>query len=598
VGAAVSEAERKTARRRRLSPAGAATAVKQRVQLAFLVLLALLVAVLLTAVLATFNLYRSAEDHYVGFALPLRTAALDVRFQMEQEESGVRGYVITSDRTSLKPYFEGRDGVTQDLQQLARLTKGHPELTARVRKVRREVIALHGFYDRLITFTADSPGGLARAKRELLAAEGLSEQFRETAGLLQDDTTRFVQTTRSSQRATYRRTLATLIVAGGLALVVALALLTKLPERLRRLYASEEEARLQSEQGANAAHALAHVSDAVFLVDDEGTIRFWNAAGEQLFGISAVAAVGKQAVAVVPDYERLVEAAQRRDRFVPVRIEGDERWLTPALSRFEGGSVLTIGDSTAGYVLERTRADFVATASHELRTPLTAVYGGARTLVAHRDSLERGQQERLLRMIEQESEHLVQIVDQLLVSAQLDRGGVHLDESEVDVIALCQGLVDSAQMRALGRNTVMLQTPTSMETLRCDEQLLRQVLVNLVENAVKYSLSGGRVDLIVSDEPSWVRFEVVDEGIGIPPSEQERIFEKFYRLDAAMSRGVGGSGLGLYISREIVMQMGGTLTVHSSPGSGSTFVVVLPRPDEAPKAVPEAAVSGSADGGA
>ena len=153
-------------------------------------------------------------------------------------------------------------------------------------------------------------------------------------------------------------------------------------------------------------------------------------------------------------------------------------------------------------------------------------------------------------------------------------------------------------MRALGRNTVMLQTPTSMETLRCDEQLLRQVLVNLVENAVKYSLSGGRVDLIVSDEPSWVRFEVVDEGIGIPPSEQERIFEKFYRLDAAMSRGVGGSGLGLYISREIVMQMGGTLTVHSSPGSGSTFVVVLPRPDEAPKAVPEAAVSGSADGGA
>jgi len=407
-----------------------------------------------------------------------------------------------------------------------------------------------------------------------------------------------VQTTRSSQRATYRRTLATLIVAGGLALVVALALLTKLPERLRRLYASEEEARLQSEQGANAAHALAHVSDAVFLVDDDGTIRFWNAAGEQLFGISAVAAVGKQAVAVVPDYERLVEAAQRRDRFVPVRIEGDERWLTPALSRFEGGSVLTIGDSTAGYVLERTRADFVATASHELRTPLTAVYGGARTLVAHRDSLERGQQERLLRMIEQESEHLVQIVDQLLVSAQLDRGGVHLDESEVDVIALCQGLVDSAQMRALGRNTVMLQTPTSMETLRCDEQLLRQVLVNLVENAVKYSLSGGRVDLIVSDEPSWVRFEVVDEGIGIPPSEQERIFEKFYRLDAAMSRGVGGSGLGLYISREIVMQMGGTLTVHSSPGSGSTFVVVLPRPDEAPKAVPEAAVSGSADGGA
>jgi two-component system, OmpR family, phosphate regulon sensor histidine kinase PhoR len=594
----VSQAERKAAHRRRLSPAGAAPAVKQRVQLAFLVLLALLAAVLITAILATFNLYRSAEDHYVGFALPLRTAALDVLFQMEREESGVRGYVINQNRQSLDPYFDGRSRVMHDLEELATLTKGHPKLATRLGEVRSQVTALHGFYDRLIVFTADSPAGSARARREVLGAEKLAERFRRTAGLLQDDTNRFVQQTRSSQRATYRRTLATLIVAGGLALVVAVALLMKLPERLRRLYASEEEARLQAEQGANAAHALAHVSDAVFLVDDEGTIRFWNAAGEQLFGISANSVVGKQAIAVVPEYERLVEAAKRNDRFVPVRIVGVERWLTPALSVFDGGSVLTIGDSTAGYVLERTRADFVATASHELRTPLTAVYGGARTLVAHRDTLERGQQERLLRMIEQESEHLVQIVDQLLVSAQLDRGGVHLDESDVDVIALCQGIVDAAQMRALGRNTVMLQTPTSMEPLRCDEQLLRQVLVNLVENAVKYSLSGGRVDLIVSEEPSWVRFEVVDEGIGIPPSEHERIFEKFYRLDAAMSRGVGGSGLGLYISREIVMQMGGTLTVHSSPGSGSTFAVVLPRPEEPPKAVADAAMSASAEGAA
>jgi two-component system, OmpR family, sensor histidine kinase SenX3 len=83
--------------------------------------------------------------------------------------------------------------------------------------------------------------------------------------------------------------------------------------------------------------------------------------------------------------------------------------------------------------------------------------------------------------------------------------------------------------------------------------------------------------MLVSEDPGWVRLEVVDEGMGIPAAELDRIFEKFYRLDAAMSRGVGGSGLGLYISREIVMQMGGTLTVRSTPGEGSTFTVVLPR---------------------
>jgi signal transduction histidine kinase len=577
MSAAATHAQRKLLRRRRIIQPPGALAIKQRLQLSLFVLLILLLAVLLTGMVATYNLYRSAEDHYIGVALPLRSAARDVLFQMEREETGVRGYMITSNRRSLQPYFAGRPRVFEDLRQIASLSKDHPEIAARVQEVRREVVALHGFYDKLITFVADGQLGLQRARQEVLDGELLTRRFQATASLLQGDTSRIVEKTRHDQRTTFRRTLATLSVAGVLALLVAGALLLQVPRRLARLYASEEEARVRAEQGANAAHALAHVTDAVFLVDDEGTIRFWNAAGEQLFGVTAADAVGRRAAAVVTDYERLVDAAHRQERFVPVRIGSDERWLAPSVSTFEGGSVLTISDSTAGYVLERTRSDFVATASHELRTPLTAVYGGARTLIAHRDTLERGQQERLLRMIEQESEHLVQIVDQLLVSAQIDRGGVHLDETEVDVLALCAGVVDSAQVRALGKNTVMLQAPTSMQPLRCDEALLRQVLVNLVENAVKYSPEGRRVDLLIGQEPGWVRFEIVDEGIGIPAAEHERIFEKFYRLDAAMSRGVGGSGLGLYISREIVMQMGGTLTVRSTPGEGSTFTVVLPR---------------------
>jgi signal transduction histidine kinase len=107
--------------------------------------------------------------------------------------------------------------------------------------------------------------------------------------------------------------------------------------------------------------------------------------------------------------------------------------------------------------------------------------------------------------------------------------------------------------------------------------LLRQVLVNLVENALKYSLVGGHIDVRLREERGRVRIEVEDEGLGIPPAEQERIFEKFYRLDAAMSRGVGGSGLGLFISREIVTQMGGSLSVRSAEDAGSSFTVTLPR---------------------
>ena len=574
---AVAQQSRRLRRFRARRAALGSVAVKRRVQLALLGLLLLLAGMLFAGILGAVNLYQSAEDHYIGLALPLRASSGDVLFQMEREETGVRGYLITHDRRSLDPYFAGRRGVAADLARIASLVRNHPEIARRMGTVRAEVRALHGFYDRLIVFVADGRLGQARARREALDGEELADRFRRTASLLQGDTTRLVMKTQREQRATYVRTVTILGLAGFVALAIAGAFLVKLPERLRLLYASEEDARLRAEQGANAAQALEHVSDAVFLVDDAGAIRFWNTAGEAMFGIPARLAVGRPAADVVPEYHRLVAAAHEGDRFVPVRIGEEEGWLAPALSEFPGGSVLTVSDATAGYVLERARADFVSTASHELRTPLTAVFGGARTLIAHRDVLGPGQQETLLRMIEQESEHLVQIVDQLLISAQLDRGAVHLGESDVDVRDLCRRVVDSARVRADGRNVILLQMPTEMAALRCDEGLLRQVLVNVVENALKYSPGGARIDVLVKDDPEWVRIDVADEGIGIPATEQERIFEKFYRIDAAMSRGVGGSGLGLYISREIVLQMGGTLTVRSAGGTGSTFSIVLPR---------------------
>jgi signal transduction histidine kinase len=123
----------------------------------------------------------------------------------------------------------------------------------------------------------------------------------------------------------------------------------------------------------------------------------------------------------------------------------------------------------------------------------------------------------------------------------------------------------------------VLQRPAVLPPLQCDEGLIRQVLVNLIENAVKYSVGGGVVSVQLSDETTSVRIDVIDRGLGIPTAELERIFDKFYRLDAEMTRGVGGSGLGLYISREIVAQLGGTLTVKSQLGHGSTFTVMLPR---------------------
>jgi signal transduction histidine kinase len=578
VNAATAERQRVPARQR-IAAFTSSHAVKRRVQFSLFILLLSLAAVLGTGIAAAQSLYNSAEVHYVKFALPLRATTRDLLFQIEREESGVRGYVITTNRTSLGPYFDGRRLVNKDIGTLNSLASNHPELAKPLAQVREEVVGLHLFYDRLITFVADG-GGRPQAERDVLDGATLAAQLRNSAGELQRSANNLVTRAQHQQHVNYVRTLVTLSLAGALALAVAIWLLVKLPERLRSAYASEEEARRRAEQGANAAKALAHVSEAVVLIDDDDIVRYWNEGAERLFNVATNRAMGAHVAAIVPDYERVSDATSRDDRFVPITIDGDEHWVSPALSSFEGGRVLTVADATAGHRLERMRSEFVATASHELRTPLTTVFGGVQTLRAHRDVLTRGQQERLLQMMEQESSHLVEIVDQLLISAQLDRATLRIEASDFDVPGLCRAVVESAQLRVGDRNLIMLQAPGKMTSLHADSALVRQILVNLVDNAIKYSSRGDRIEVLVTDETTQVRVAVVDEGMGIPPSEQERIFEKFYRVDPEMATGIGGSGLGLYISREIAQQMGGSLTMRSAPGRGSTFILQLPRDAE------------------
>jgi signal transduction histidine kinase len=554
-----------------------AIAAKRRAQMSLLILLLLLAAVLAVGAYAAHDLYHSAETRYLGVVLPLQASTYNLQLHVSEEETGMRGYMITADRKSLKPYFDGRAGVADDLTRIRRLTTDRPELARRMHVLESEIHGLRGSYDRLIAFVADGQLGRKRALREVLDSAGLFAQFTRNSKLMQNDIARLVQTTRAEQARTYDRAVGALVAAGLLALAIAAWLLINVPERLRVLYAAEEDARLDAEQAANSARALAHVSDAVLLIDDSGLVRSWNNAAEQLLGVSRALAIARPAQDVVPEYVRLTEGGRRRDAFVPVEVAGDERWFAPALSEFEGGSVLTIRDVTGRYLLERARADFVTTASHELRTPLTAIYGGVRTLLGRAGELSDDQRLRLLHMIEQESAHLAQIVDQLLITAQLDRGSLRAIATPTDLRTLSESVLEAAEARGSAQATLVLDAPPDIEPVLCDESLLRQVLVNLVENALKYSPDGGRIELKVGTAPDSVRIAISDEGLGIPPSEQEQIFEKFYRLDAEMTRGVGGSGLGLYISREIVTQMDGTLTVSSEPGEGSTFTVTLPR---------------------
>jgi two-component system, OmpR family, phosphate regulon sensor histidine kinase PhoR len=184
--------------------------------------------------------------------------------------------------------------------------------------------------------------------------------------------------------------------------------------------------------------------------------------------------------------------------------------------------------------------------------------------------------EQLLAMIERESERLGMIVDQLLVSAQLDRNQVHLHLGPVDAAELCREVVESAGMRTPEGLRLDFSPSAARVTVAGDRDRLRQVVANLLDNAIKYSPDGGRVEVKTRAVNSSGVIEVSDEGIGIPTEGRDRIFEKFYRVDPNLTRGVGGTGLGLYICRELVRRMNGTIWVESRERDGSLFTFELP----------------------
>jgi len=344
----------------------------------------------------------------------------------------------------------------------------------------------------------------------------------------------------------------------------------------RRAAVAVDNARLhaESEQRAAAARALRQIAEAVVLVDVDGRLLYWNEAAANLLGGERL-----PAWQLLPLEERGA-GKQSAQVTVPIELDGWERWLQVSRVEFEDGCVFVLRDVTEERLLERTRSEFVATASHELRTPIAAVYGIFQTLL--RDDIDRDQVgEEFLRLGLKESQRLADIVDDLLLAGQLDAGNPRIELTGCDVGGIIAELVDATASRINGSHTLTARVEPNI-AVRCDPLRLRQVLGNLIENAIKYSPDGGTVAVEAAHpagRSNVIRIEVKDEGIGIPEPDQARIFERFVRLDPAQASGVGGTGLGLYISRELVNRMHGRISVTSRRGAGSIFTVELPASD-------------------
>jgi PAS domain S-box-containing protein len=348
-----------------------------------------------------------------------------------------------------------------------------------------------------------------------------------------------------------------------------------------------ENARLyrEAERRGQAARVLGYVADGVFLVDTQGMVQLWNPAAEAITGVAAESILGRPLEEAIPGLRVATNAAPiastpagcaGRATSFPVEIGGRELWLSVTGVSSSEGTVYAFRDLTEERRLEQLKADFIATVSHELRTPIAAVHGAAKTLEREDIVLTDEVRGRLLSVISEQSERLAQLVNDILLTSQVESGRLVVLSEHVDVADVARRVVEAARVYAPEGLELELVAPSSLRAAASDRDKLRQVLANLTANAIKYSARTGRVELRLEPRGAHLRVTVRDEGIGIPQSEQQRIFEKFYRVDGSTTGFVEGTGLGLYICRELVQRMGGSIWVESAEGSGSTFFVELP----------------------
>lgn len=355
-----------------------------------------------------------------------------------------------------------------------------------------------------------------------------------------------------------------------------------------RLGREIEDARREAQQ---LEAVLAGMVEGVLVLDVQDRIVLVNPGFRELFGTWGPVR-DRRLIEVVrrPEIDDLLtEAASAREpvvRDLPVRAGTDRTVLAHAV-RFpsEGppsGTLAVFHDVTDVRRVDKVRRDFIANASHELRTPLTSIQGFAETLA--NGGLSPEDAERCLQTILRNVGRMRHLIDDLMQLSRIENEAEARDPSRVDVVKLTRDLLLDLRKRLASAEIEAELVTASAPDAWCDRSALEHVLENLLTNAIRYTDAGGRIRVCVESKADLLEVSVEDTGIGIPEYARDRIFERFYRVDAARSRAVGSTGLGLAIVRHLVQAMHGTIRVESEIGVGSRFVFTVPRArDEAGK---------------
>jgi len=340
-------------------------------------------------------------------------------------------------------------------------------------------------------------------------------------------------------------------------------------ERVQTLF-EERAQRMQELDGI-----FSSVQQGILELDRDGKIVRRNKGFEKLAAVLPVEGRTLWEVVRAPRLTELVQqtrvTGQRQSEVVEI---GDKYVLCTVEKMGEREELIVVlNDTTDLRRLEEVKRDFVVNASHELRTPLTSIVGSLEML----EGALRGESARWVETIRRNAERMTAIVKDLLMLSGLEARGAEPSADRVDLERLIRDVTGMFAHRADAQEiALVLSIPAALPTINADAFLLEQVLVNLIDNALKYTEAGEVRVLCAPEGPDKVRIEVADTGIGIPEENLPRIFERFYVVDKSRSRKLGGTGLGLAIVKHIVQSHAGTIEVESSRGRGTRFIVLLP----------------------
>jgi two-component system, OmpR family, phosphate regulon sensor histidine kinase PhoR len=343
---------------------------------------------------------------------------------------------------------------------------------------------------------------------------------------------------------------------------------------------------LSGERNRSSA-ILRSMVEGVAVIDAQERLVFCNRAFSEIWNFDSAAIEGRPVIEAVrnSDLLGLIRRALRGEeglrseiamgivqhRNFSVTATPVQALEAAALNEKPSGAVVVLHDVTELRRLERVRHDFVANVSHEFKTPLTAIQGFAETLLSGALEDPRNNR-RFLEIIRDHATRLAVLTDDLLKLARIEAGKLEVQFVPVQLAEVIERCTETSLLKA-NRKRIALEVdvPPTLPVVHGDASLLRDVVQNLLDNAVQYTPEGGRVRISATAGPREAVVTVDDTGIGIPLADQERIFERFYRVDAARSREAGGTGLGLSIAKHIVEAHGGRLWVESEVGHGSKF---------------------------